>query len=96
MEVKLVLHKKLWIKDRYLLEMSVHQVPKSLKYPQGFKYGMIFIDIKTSAKVLMDNHHPKGPHVHINEYEFTYKFDSIDQLVSDFNKLVLDHMGLKL
>ena len=44
----------------------------------------------------MDNHHPKGPHVHVNDTEFTYDYVSDDQLIEDFKMLVLKELGLKL
>jgi len=46
--------------------------------------------------ILMDNHHPKGHHVHINDKEVEYHFISEDNLISDFNQLVLTHMGVRL
>jgi hypothetical protein len=51
----------------YVVELSIHEVPKSKKYPDGIKYGLIWMDLETESFVLMDNHHPKGPHVHVND-----------------------------
>jgi hypothetical protein len=44
----------------------------------------------------MDNHHPKGPHYHIDEFEMPYNFTGLDQLVDDFRKLATEHMGVQL
>jgi hypothetical protein len=44
----------------------------------------------------MDNHHPKGPHIHINDDESDYEYISDDKLIEDFEKLVLQHLGVKL
>jgi hypothetical protein len=44
----------------------------------------------------MDNHHPKGPHMHINDKEYAYEYISDDRLIEDFEKLVLNHLGVKL
>jgi hypothetical protein len=84
------------IQGRYVLELSIHEVGKSKSYPDGIKYGLICIDVKTGKKVLMDNHHPKGPHIHINDTETDYEYTSDDKLIEDFEKLVLQHLGVKL
>ena len=44
----------------------------------------------------MDNHHPKGPHVHLDDRELHYDFVNDEKLFDDFEQLVLDHMGVKL
>jgi hypothetical protein len=45
---------------------------------------------------LMDNHHPKGPHIHIDDDELPYEFLGLDQLVTDFRRLINEHMGVQL
>ena len=57
---------------------------------------MIFFDIKSGKKVLMDNHYPKNPHVHLDEKEMEYQYKDEDVLFSDFEKYVLQHFGVKL
>jgi hypothetical protein len=84
------------IQGRYVVELSIHELTKSSKYPDGIKYGLICKDLHTNAYVLMDNHHPKGPHVHVNDLEFSYKFISDEQLIEDFKRLVLKELGVKL
>ena len=44
----------------------------------------------------MDNHFPKGPHVHINQHEATYVYINNDRLIEDFKKLVWEELGVKL
>jgi len=44
----------------------------------------------------MDNHHPKGPHTHIDDNEVDYNYTTDDKLLSDFEALVLLHLGIKL
>lgn len=44
----------------------------------------------------MDNHHPKGPHVHVDDKEISYSFIDLDQLIVDFRRLILEHMGVTL
>ena len=78
------------------MELKVHEVGKSSKYPEGLKYGLICKDLKTGTRVLLDNHHPKGPHIHLNEEELPYEFRGLDTLVDDFQTLVLRHLKVKL
>lgn len=84
------------LQNRYVIELSIYEVGKSRQYPDGIKYGLICKDLKTDDHVLMDNHHPKGPHIHINEEEFKYEYVDDEQLIGDFEKLVLKHLGVKL
>lgn len=44
----------------------------------------------------MDNHHPKGPHIHVNEKEFDYIYIDDETLIEDFQKWVLKELGVKL
>ena len=87
---------KVRIQDRYLMELLIHEVPRTRAQPLGLKYRLICIDLTTGAKVLMDNHHPKGPHVHIDDRELPYEFAGEEKLVSDFKEIVLDKMGISL
>lgn len=44
----------------------------------------------------MDNHHPKGHHLHLDNREMPYEFKDVPTLLSDFEKLVESHLGVKL
>jgi hypothetical protein len=70
------------IQNRYVVELSIHDVGTSSKYPDGVKYGLICKDLKTGFYVLLDNHHPKGPHVHVNDREFSYEYLNDAKLIS--------------
>lgn len=96
MKAILRIYEKYRFKDRYIIEITLHEVNEIKQYPQGVKYGLICIDTKTGDKVLMDNHHPKGDHIHINNKEIRYKFLTPDKLIEDFKNLVLEHLGIKL
>ncbi len=96
MKAMLVRHEKFIVRRRYIIEISVDQIAKSERYNDGLKWGLICVDQKTDQKVLMDNHHPKGPHIHIDATELPYDFRGLDQLVSDFRKLINEHMGVKI
>lgn len=96
MKAELRFYIKDTIQGRYVLELSIHDVGKSKQYPDGIKYGLICFDTKTKKRVLMDNHHPKGPHIHIDNDESDYAYTSDEKLIDDFNKLVLQHLGVKI
>ena len=96
MKAHLVRHEKFIVRRRYVVEVSVHQVAKSEKYRDGLKWGLICVDQSTGRRVLMDNHHPKGPHIHIDDDELPYDFRGLDQLVTDFRRLIIEHIGVRI
>jgi len=77
------------------MEMTIYEVD-SARYPDGVKYGLLVLDLKTRRRILMDNHHPKGHHVHLDEAELPYEYRSDEQLIEDFKRLVLNHMGVAI
>lgn len=96
MKAKLVYWHKARIHERYILEMEIYQVGKSARYSEGVKYGLIFTDPNTGKQLLMDNHYPKGPHIHLNDQELPYDFIDEDKLIKDFKELVLINMEVKI
>jgi hypothetical protein len=84
------------VQRRYVLEQTIHAVPLDNRYPDGVKYSLTFSDTRTGDRVLMDNHQPKGPHVHLGEEEIPYEYINDKTLLGDFKKFVLQHMGVKL
>lgn len=79
-----------------MVELSIYEVGKSSKCPDGIKYGLICKDLKSGDYVFLDNHHPNGPHVHINDREFSYDYVNDEQLIADFEMMVLKELGVKL
>lgn len=80
-----------------MLEMAIHKVNRSIRYPDGVKYGLILADLRSGKRVLMDNHHPKGPHVHLHDRkEIPYTYVDEEKLITDFKALVLENMGVKI
>ena len=78
------------------MEMAIHEVGRSGRYPDGIKYGLLLVDLRTGRRVLMDNHHPKGHHVHLDSEEMLYNYKNDDQLIEDFKRFVLDHLGVTI
>jgi hypothetical protein len=96
MKAVLVRHQKFIVRRRYLIEIAVHQVTGTDRYPDGLKWGLVCVDRVSGKKVLMDNHHPKGPHIHIDDTELPYEFIALDRLVEDFRKLITETMGVQI
>jgi hypothetical protein len=96
MSALLVRHEKFIIRKQFIIEISVHEIKNSKQYPNGLKWGLICVDRVSGKKILMDNHHPKGPHIHIDEVELPYKYIDLDQLVDDFRRIVTEYMGVQL
>ena len=96
MKAVLVYWHRARLQGRYVLEMEIYQVGHSKKYPDGIKYGLVLADLKSRKKVLMDNHHPKGPHVHLDNQEIAYEFSDEGKLIKDFKTLVFENMGVKI
>ncbi len=96
MKASLIFYHKDFIANRYVVELVIYEVMDIKSYPDKIKYGLICKDLTTGAFVLMDNHFPKGPHVHINQHEATYVYINNDRLIEDFKKLVWEELGVKL
>lgn len=82
--------------DRYIVELNIYEVGDPVKYPDGVKYRLACVDLVTDKKVLMDNHHPKGPHIHLNSTELPYLFLNVSILMMDFKRIVLEHLEVRL
>ena len=96
MKAVLRFREKYTLQNRYLVETTLHEVNDPKRYPTGVKYGLICVDTKTGKKVLMDNHHPKNDHIHINDTEVLYEFKTVEKLIEDFKGLVLEHLGVSI
>jgi hypothetical protein len=96
MKARLLFWRKAHLYERYLWEVEIYQIEDPVQYASGIKYSLIFIDLGSGRRVLMDNHHPKGPHVHIDEKEFSYAYVDRIQLLRDFHALVLEYFGVKI
>jgi hypothetical protein len=92
---KLVADFKDIIEGRYILEIRLYQVDDD-RYRERIKYSLIMVEPTQNKFVLMDNHHPKGPHYHLDENEFRYVFKNKEQLFKDFRLLVFTHFGVKI
>lgn len=95
MKAKIIEYFKQDIRNRYVLEIKVWKV-EDRRYRNGLKYSLVFLEYKTGRKVLMDNHYPKSPHIHLDNKELTYEFKNMEALLRDFRNLVFEHFGEKI
>lgn len=64
-------------------ELKLWSVPRSKDYPEGRKFSL-FLVANGEVLVGIDNHKPKGPHLHLGEQEVPYLFRGEEELLSDF------------
>lgn len=69
--------------DAAFVEIKVWNVPKSAHYPTGRKFSLFLV---SGGKVLVgiDNHKPKGPHLHLGDQEVPFEYISDEKLLADF------------
>ncbi|MBI4041777.1 MAG: hypothetical protein HY390_07930 [Deltaproteobacteria bacterium] len=96
MKARQIFWQKSRLQGRYVVELRIYEVGNPVQYPNGVKYSLVCIDLVTRRKVLMDNHHPKGPHTHLDGSEVPYVLSDVTTLLADFKRLVLEHLEVKL
>ncbi len=67
--------------------VKIWKIPKSLHYESSRRFSL-FLIVDRKPLVGLDNHRPKGPHLHLGEEEVPYNYIDDDQLVADFWDLV--------
>lgn len=69
--------------DVAIVEIKVWEIQKSKDYPEGRKFSLF---LTSGGKIIvgMDNHKPKGPHLHIGVSELSYRYFDDETLLSDF------------
>jgi hypothetical protein len=68
-----------------IVEVKIWEVQDIQKYPEGIKYSLYCVDLRTKEVIIgIDNHHPKGHHIHIGSSEFLYQFQDVETLVEYF------------
>jgi hypothetical protein len=69
--------------DVAVAELKIWNVPRSRDYPRGRKFSL-FLVAGGGVVVGIDNHKPKGPHLHLGSRELPYLFRDEASLVADF------------
>lgn len=70
-----------------IAEIKVWEVPCSKHYPEGRKFSLFFT-VDGEVRVGIDNHKPKGPHLHHRGREQPLSALDEDELLVTFWKLV--------
>jgi hypothetical protein len=64
-------------------ELKIWNVPKSKDYPEGRKFSLFLVS-GGEVVVGIDNHKPKGPHLHLGNRELAYLYRDEKSLLEDF------------
>ncbi len=79
---------------RYLQEVRISSFSPTRELPEGIRYSLCLVDLKSGHVVLLyDVHRGKSHHRHLRGKESRYKFVSEDTLLDDFIrdvKLILE------
>ena len=92
MRARLIFREKrlVWSPSRNVagvVELKVWDLPRSKGYPGGRKFSLYLVS-QGEVCVGIDNHEPKGPHLHLGHEEFPFDYRDDEQLLSDFWDLV--------
>lgn len=92
MKAELLFHEKRILQGKVtdhlaIAELRVWKVPTSRDYPHGRKYSL-FLVVEGKTLVGLDNHKPKGPHLHLSNREVPYDYIDDKKLLKDFWDLV--------
>ncbi len=85
-------HEKRWVKSIHhetlaVAELKIWSVPRSKDYSSGRKFSL-FLVYEGDVAIGIDNHKPKGPHLHLGNKEIPYAFENEESLLKDFWDLV--------
>ena len=88
MKAELLFHEKRILHNKStdqiaVAEQRIWKIPKSKPYPSGVKYSL-FLVVEGEVLVGMDNHKPKGPHLHLGSREVPYVYIDEENLLKDF------------
>ncbi len=92
MKARLVFHEKrlVWSQSQdvaAVVELKVWDLPKSEDYPSGRKFSLFLVS-QGEVLVGIDNHEPKGPHLHLGGAELPFHYTDDEQLLASFWDLV--------
>ena len=83
-QAMLIFKEKLVFPDRAIMEGVIWQLPQnSSERPHGLKYRLYYG--KNGKRIIgYDNERGKGDHRHYYDKEYTYRFLTVEQLITDF------------
>lgn len=72
-----------------IVEIKIWEIPVSDCYPEGIKFSLFLVWEESGQVILgLDNHAPKGPHMHYRGQELAYDFRETDAMIEEFWELV--------
>ena len=86
---------KKYFSDGSFQEIKIWKVDKKKDKPHGLKYSFAYI-VNNERVVGYDNAEGKGDHKHYKGKEYSYKFDNLETLWSDFKNDIERYKGGKL
>ena len=66
-----------------IVEINIWKIPKSFHYESGRRFSL-FLIADGRPVIGIDNHQPKGPHLHLGDEEVSYNYLDDDLLIQDF------------
>src|SRR2546429_1619620 len=80
-----ILREKVIDEEGNIVELTIWRVPVTSRAPEGVRYRLAFVRAaETTPAVLYDNHHPKGPHRHVEGRGRTIPLRGMYKLLVDF------------
>ena len=69
--------------DGSFIDRSIEHITPDQWRPHGVRYRFAWVQ-GDQCRVLFDNHHGKGDHLHVDDVEKPYRFSTIEKLFDDF------------
>ena len=87
-----ILHQKMVLKHKdgkrlAILEFVAWQISKSSDYPEGVKFRA-WLSENGETLFGLDNHRPKGPHLHVRDLEVGYVYRGLEALREDIVAMI--------
>ena len=88
MKAELLFHEKRILYNKTtdqmaVAELRIWKIPQSKAYSKGIKFSL-FLVAEGEVLVGIDNHKPKGPHLHLSNREIPYNYVDEENLLKDF------------
>ena len=80
-------HEKVVKENGDIIEARILRVSKSKAHPEGLRYSLVYIH-QNKRVVGFDNFEGKSHHKQVGQQEFPYRFQTVEQLIRDFQEEV--------
>ncbi len=86
MKAALVAHTKEFRDDGSIVEVVIWRLPEPLPPSEHHYKYRLYYGLAGQDRVRYDNERGKGDHRHVNGRELSYRFESVDKLLDDFER----------